>query len=50
MEQSLVISHKEDNVVLVGCAHPGVDEILAAAEKFGKPTVLVGGLHGFDRF
>jgi 7,8-dihydropterin-6-yl-methyl-4-(beta-D-ribofuranosyl)aminobenzene 5'-phosphate synthase len=37
-------------VVLVGCAHPGVDEILAAAEKFGKPTVLVGGLHGFEDF
>jgi 7,8-dihydropterin-6-yl-methyl-4-(beta-D-ribofuranosyl)aminobenzene 5'-phosphate synthase len=48
MEQSLVIRHGEDIVVLVGCAHPGVDEILAAAEKIGKPTVLVGGLHSFD--
>jgi 7,8-dihydropterin-6-yl-methyl-4-(beta-D-ribofuranosyl)aminobenzene 5'-phosphate synthase len=50
MEQSLVISHGENIVVLVGCAHPGVDEILAATEKIGKPTVLVGGLHGFDNF
>jgi 7,8-dihydropterin-6-yl-methyl-4-(beta-D-ribofuranosyl)aminobenzene 5'-phosphate synthase len=50
MEQSLVISHKEDVVVLVGCAHPGLDEILSAAAKFGKPTVLVGGLHGFNNF
>jgi 7,8-dihydropterin-6-yl-methyl-4-(beta-D-ribofuranosyl)aminobenzene 5'-phosphate synthase len=50
MEQSMVIRHGEDTVVLVGCAHPGVDEIMAAAEKFGKPTVLVGGLHGFDNF
>jgi 7,8-dihydropterin-6-yl-methyl-4-(beta-D-ribofuranosyl)aminobenzene 5'-phosphate synthase len=50
MEQSLVICHGEDTMVLVGCAHPGVSEILAAAEKFGKPTILVGGLHGFENF
>jgi 7,8-dihydropterin-6-yl-methyl-4-(beta-D-ribofuranosyl)aminobenzene 5'-phosphate synthase len=50
MEQSLVINQGEDTLVLVGCAHPGMDEILAAAEKFGKPTVLVGGFHGFDTF
>lgn len=50
MEQSLVIRYREDTLVLVGCAHPGVSEILAAAEKIGKPTVLVGGLHGFDNF
>jgi 7,8-dihydropterin-6-yl-methyl-4-(beta-D-ribofuranosyl)aminobenzene 5'-phosphate synthase len=50
MEQSLVISHEGELVVLVGCAHPGLDEILSAAEKFGKPSVLVGGLHSFNNF
>jgi 7,8-dihydropterin-6-yl-methyl-4-(beta-D-ribofuranosyl)aminobenzene 5'-phosphate synthase len=47
-EQSLVICQEKDTVVVVGCAHPGVGEVLAAAEKYGKATVLLGGLHGFD--
>ncbi len=47
-EQSMVVRQGEDTVVIVGCAHPGVREILEAAEKIGKPTVLIGGLHGFD--
>ena len=49
-EQAMVVRQGEDTVVVVGCSHPGVGEILSAAEKFGKPTVLVGGFHGFDEF
>ncbi len=49
-EQSMVVRQGEDTVVVVGCSHPGIGEILSAAEKFGKPTALVGGFHGFDEF
>ena len=48
MEQSMVVRHGDDTVVVVGCSHPGVGTILEAAGKFGDATVLVGGLHGFD--
>ena len=50
IEQSLVIKSAEKVVVIVGCSHPGVGEILEAASKFGKVNVLIGGLHGFDDF
>lgn len=50
IEQSLVLNTNKGLVVLVGCSHPGVDEILKAASHFGKPYALVGGLHGFNKF
>lgn len=48
IEQSLVVQLGEEVVVVAGCAHSGVREILAAAGQFGKVAALVGGLHGFD--
>jgi 7,8-dihydropterin-6-yl-methyl-4-(beta-D-ribofuranosyl)aminobenzene 5'-phosphate synthase len=49
-EQSLAIRMKKGLVVIVGCSHPGVGGILAAASQFGKPFALIGGLHGFSDF
>ncbi|KXB03460.1 beta-lactamase [candidate division MSBL1 archaeon SCGC-AAA261F19] len=49
-EQSLVIKTGDEVVVVVGCSHPGVENILDAASKFGKPCALIGGLHEFDGF
>ena len=46
-EQSLVVKTPAGSVVVVGCAHPGVDEILRAASRHGRARALVGGLHGF---
>ncbi|GAH19538.1 unnamed protein product, partial [marine sediment metagenome] len=37
-------------VVIVGCSHPGVKNILKAASDLGDPKVLIGGLHGFSDF
>jgi 7,8-dihydropterin-6-yl-methyl-4-(beta-D-ribofuranosyl)aminobenzene 5'-phosphate synthase len=37
-------------VVLTGCSHPGVSEILGAASRFGEIYGIVGGLHGFSDF
>ncbi len=50
MEQSLVIRQEDALVVVAGCSHPGVDQILKAASRFGKVTALIGGLHGFREF
>lgn len=49
-EQSLVVCLGDAVVVVAGCAHPGVRDILTAASAFGNVTALIGGLHGFDDF
>jgi 7,8-dihydropterin-6-yl-methyl-4-(beta-D-ribofuranosyl)aminobenzene 5'-phosphate synthase len=49
-EQSLVADTGRGLVVVSGCAHPGVENILKAAARFGRVTALVGGLHGFREF
>jgi 7,8-dihydropterin-6-yl-methyl-4-(beta-D-ribofuranosyl)aminobenzene 5'-phosphate synthase len=50
IEQSLVIKTGDELVVIAGCSHPGVKNILKAASYFGDPRVLIGGLHGFSEF
>lgn len=49
-EQSLVLDTKEGKgvVVLTGCAHPGLENILEAAKRFGELYGVIGGFHGFD--
>ena len=49
-EQSLAIKHNKGVVVIAGCSHPGVREILKAASSYGKVVTLIGGLHGFKEF
>lgn len=49
-EQSLVIKQGLTIVVITGCSHPGVGQILGAASQFGRVTTLVGGLHGFNEY
>ena len=50
VEQSIAIRTKKGIVVIVGCSHPGVGEILESASQFGKVYALIGGLHGFNDF
>jgi len=50
IEQSLVIKEEKGLVVIAGCSHPGVGNILKAASQFGAVKVLIGGLHGFNDF
>ena len=50
LEQSLAVRTEKGIAVVVGCSHPGVEAILSAAQTFGTPYALVGGLHGFDAF
>lgn len=50
IEQSLAIQTEKGLVVIAGCSHPGVGNILKSAAQFGEPYMLIGGLHGFDEF
>lgn len=50
IEHSMVVKQDDQVVVVAGCSHPGVENILAAAATIGKVTALIGGLHGFDNF
>lgn len=45
-----MIKTEKGLVVIVGCSHPGVKNILKVASKFGDPKVIIGGLHGFRDF
>jgi len=49
-EHSLVLHGDNGWHVLVGCSHPGVEEILNVAKQYGDIVGLVGGLHGFNNF
>ncbi len=50
IEQSLGVETEKGIVLIVGCSHPKMKNILAAVEGFGKIHGIVGGLHGFSDF
>ena len=50
IEQSLLVTTDKGLVLIVGCSHPGVRNILRVASQFGKPYAIIGGLHGFNEF
>lgn len=48
-EQSLVASGQRDQVLVTGCAHPGLENILEAVSSFSEITGVLGGFHSFSR-
>ena len=50
IEQSLAVDTDKGILVVAGCSHPGVGDILDAASRWGKVYGIVGGLHGFRDF
>jgi len=50
-EQSLALETRDGEgvVVLTGCAHPGLENILETAKVFGDLYGVIGGFHGFDK-
>ncbi len=50
IEQSLIVRIDKGLVIIAGCSHSGIGNILDAAAQFGKPYALIGGLHGFNQF
>ena len=47
VEQALVARTKKGLVVVTGCAHPGVDEMVARAREAGRDEIalVAGGFH-----
>jgi 7,8-dihydropterin-6-yl-methyl-4-(beta-D-ribofuranosyl)aminobenzene 5'-phosphate synthase len=50
IEQSLAVKTSRGIVVVTGCSHPGVGNILNAASCHRKIYGIIGGLHGFRDF
>jgi 7,8-dihydropterin-6-yl-methyl-4-(beta-D-ribofuranosyl)aminobenzene 5'-phosphate synthase len=50
IEQSLAINTVNGLVVIAGCSHPGVENILNSVTPHGRPYALIGGLHGFKEY
>ena len=50
IEQSLALKTEAGVVIVTGCSHPGVGQIINAASDFGEVCGIVGGLHGFNDF
>jgi len=48
-EQSLVAKTEKGNIVVTGCAHPGLEKILQAARQLGEIYGVFGGFHGFSK-
>jgi len=49
-EQSLILKTLKGIIVIVGCAHPGINKILEIAKKYGKIYAMIGGFHDFSNF
>ena len=49
-EQSLVVKTEKGNIVITGCAHPGLENILRTARSLGQIYGVLGGFHGFSQF
>jgi 7,8-dihydropterin-6-yl-methyl-4-(beta-D-ribofuranosyl)aminobenzene 5'-phosphate synthase len=48
-EQSLIVKTDNGLTVITGCSHPGLENILKAASRFGDIYGVVGGFHGFSK-
>ncbi len=46
IEQSLILESSHGMVVIVGCSHPRMENILGSASHFGDLYGIIGGLHG----
>jgi len=46
IEQSLCVETEKGIVIIAGCSHPRMENIIKTASQFGKVYDIVGGLHG----
>jgi 7,8-dihydropterin-6-yl-methyl-4-(beta-D-ribofuranosyl)aminobenzene 5'-phosphate synthase len=49
VEQALLIETRHGLIVLTGCAHPGIVEIVQQAKTVGEIDLIMGGFHLADR-
>lgn len=50
IEQSLIVNCKKGLIIIVGCSHSGLENILKCASSYGSPYALIGGFHDFNDF
>lgn len=50
VEQSLALKTSQGILVVVGCSHPGLGEIIDTASQFGEVYGVIGGFHAFQDF
>lgn len=50
IEQSMGVITDKGSVLIAGCSHPYMGNILKAARSFGRVRGIIGGLHGFSEF
>ncbi|MFO7851973.1 MAG: MBL fold metallo-hydrolase [Bacteroidota bacterium] len=50
IEQSMVVETEKGLVIIAGCSHPHMGDILSTASRFGKLYGIVGGFHGFNEY
>jgi 7,8-dihydropterin-6-yl-methyl-4-(beta-D-ribofuranosyl)aminobenzene 5'-phosphate synthase len=50
IEQAMAVKTAKGLVLIVGCSHPDMKNIMDTASQFGKIYAIVGGLHGFDDY
>ena len=48
-EQALVVKTGKGNIVITGCAHPGLEKILQVVGQLGEIYGVLGGFHGFSK-
>ena len=49
-EQSLILNSEKGIVVITGCAHPGIGNIIKIASKYGRIYAIIGGFHDFNNY
>jgi len=50
IEQSLLVKTGKGLVLVTGCSHPGLENIIGEASKFGEVYGVIGGFHGFRNY
>lgn len=48
IEQALCVQTEKGVVIIVGCAHPDMHEIIHTASRFGQVYGIIGGMHGTE--
>ncbi len=49
LEISLFLKTDNGIVVITGCAHPGLENIIENAKELGRIRAVLGGFHGFNK-
>jgi len=47
--ESLVINTEKGNIVVTGCAHPGLENIIERSRELGEIHGVLGGFHEFSK-